>query len=121
VLFILTSESCCLKEFRNVEKQSLLDKIAAEVWASIVDGSAVADPMQLFRCLMLTFADLKSYKFYYWFSFPALIPSAPFTARQSTSWDKRAVLASLLRDPNLHKFAAGIVFSVTIMRDEQVA
>ena len=46
--------------------------------ASITDGRAIDDPILLFQFAMLTFADLKSYKFTYWYCEPTLVPDEPF-------------------------------------------
>lgn len=47
------------------------------VWKKFHDGSIVEDMSQLNSFLLLTFADLKKYRFYYWFAFPALLPAQP--------------------------------------------
>eukprot|EP00842_Homolaphlyctis_polyrhiza_P003791 jgi/Hompol1/4412/HPOL_003657-RA len=47
--------------------------------ASIKLGTAIQDPSLLNQFTLLTFADLKKYKFYFWFAFPAILPSEPVT------------------------------------------
>ncbi|XP_063267580.1 ubiquitin-like modifier-activating enzyme ATG7 isoform X1 [Prinia subflava] len=61
-----------LETFKSCDKKSLLDKEANEIWESIKSGAALENPMLLNRFLLLTFADLKKYHFYYWFCYPAL-------------------------------------------------
>ncbi|NWS13812.1 ATG7 enzyme, partial [Pachyramphus minor] len=58
--------------FKSCDKKSLLEKEANEIWESIKSGAALENPMLLNRFLLLTFADLKKYHFYYWFCYPAL-------------------------------------------------
>uniref|UniRef100_A0A663MMC7 Ubiquitin-like modifier-activating enzyme ATG7 n=1 Tax=Athene cunicularia TaxID=194338 RepID=A0A663MMC7_ATHCN len=58
--------------FKSCDKKSLLEKEANEIWESIKSGAALENPMLLNRFLLLTFADLKKYNFYYWFCYPAL-------------------------------------------------
>jgi len=50
------------------------------VWEHIVSGAATASPALLNRFLLVTFADLKRFAFYYWFAFPALVPPQPLRA-----------------------------------------
>jgi len=45
-----------------------------------VSGEAVKNPELLSRFLLLTYADLKKYRFRYWFGFPAFTPAVPFKA-----------------------------------------
>lgn len=50
------------------------------VWEHIISGAATASPSLLNRFLLITFADLKRFAFYYWFAFPALVPPQPLRA-----------------------------------------
>uniref|UniRef100_A0A3Q3ARG7 Ubiquitin-like modifier-activating enzyme ATG7 n=1 Tax=Kryptolebias marmoratus TaxID=37003 RepID=A0A3Q3ARG7_KRYMA len=61
-----------LDAFKNTDKKALLEKEAAEIWDAIQSGAALKNPSILCRFILLTFADLKKYHFYYWFCFPAL-------------------------------------------------
>uniref|UniRef100_A0A8C4GK58 Ubiquitin-like modifier-activating enzyme ATG7 n=1 Tax=Dicentrarchus labrax TaxID=13489 RepID=A0A8C4GK58_DICLA len=61
-----------LDAFKTTDKKALLEKEAKEIWDTIQSGEALKDPSILCRFLLLTFADLKKYHFYYWFCFPAL-------------------------------------------------
>ncbi|EGF82859.1 hypothetical protein BATDEDRAFT_34488 [Batrachochytrium dendrobatidis JAM81] len=66
-----------IEDFKSVDKNSLIKTVSLEIWQDILSGAAVADPTLLNKFLLLTFADLKKYKFYYWFAFPALLPTEP--------------------------------------------
>ena len=63
-----------IDEFRQLDTNGLLDTLRDELWTDIVQaargGAAVP---QLNRFLLLTYADLKAHKYYYWFAFPALV------------------------------------------------
>uniref|UniRef100_A0A8C7XJF5 Ubiquitin-like modifier-activating enzyme ATG7 n=1 Tax=Oryzias sinensis TaxID=183150 RepID=A0A8C7XJF5_9TELE len=61
-----------LDAFKNIDKRALLEKEAKEMWNAICSGAAIKEQSLLSRFILLTFADLKKYHFYYWFCFPAL-------------------------------------------------
>lgn len=61
-----------LDAFKATDKKALLEKEAKEIWDAVQSGAALSDPSVLCRFILLTFADLKKYHFYYWFCFPAL-------------------------------------------------
>ncbi|KAI4827242.1 hypothetical protein KUCAC02_030652 [Chaenocephalus aceratus] len=60
-----------LDAFKTSDKKALLEKEAKEIWDAIQSGAALKDPSILCKFILLTFADLKKYHFY-WFCFPAL-------------------------------------------------
>ncbi|XP_039087204.1 ubiquitin-like modifier-activating enzyme ATG7 isoform X4 [Hyaena hyaena] len=61
-----------LEAFKAADKKLLLEHAADEIWEAIKSGAALENPVLLNKFLLLTFADLKKYHFYYWFCFPAL-------------------------------------------------
>ncbi|KAH8092571.1 hypothetical protein BXZ70DRAFT_1010662 [Cristinia sonorae] len=56
-----------IEEFKAADKTALFNQQTDEIWDSIKKGSTEL----LTRFLLITFADLKKYKYYFWFSFPA--------------------------------------------------
>ncbi|KAL1923101.1 uncharacterized protein VTP21DRAFT_9477 [Calcarisporiella thermophila] len=67
-----------IEEFKTMDKVMLFNASADALWDDIVTGQAVKEPKRLTRFLIITFADLKKYKFYYWFAFPALQVEPPW-------------------------------------------
>lgn len=68
-----------LDSFKEVDKKLLLENIGKEIWESITSRKALTDPNLLSKFLLLTFADLKKYYYYFWFAFPALCPEKEFS------------------------------------------
>ncbi len=73
-----------LEEFTAFDKRALLEKISTEGLDAMITGEAIERPELLQRFALLVFADLKSYKFFYWFCHAAItFPQiAPFHVRQ---------------------------------------
>ncbi|XP_061076484.1 ubiquitin-like modifier-activating enzyme ATG7 isoform X2 [Conger conger] len=58
--------------FKTCDKKVILEKEANEIWQAVQSETVLEDPSLLTKFILLTFADLKKYRFYYWFCFPAL-------------------------------------------------
>ena len=60
-----------LDEFRTCDKRALLDAQGSKIWDDIVSGRAIDNPSLISQFLLLAHADLKHYRYYYWFAFTA--------------------------------------------------
>jgi ubiquitin-like modifier-activating enzyme ATG7 len=60
-----------IEDFKNCNKNDILDKSGQEFWQNIRNGTAIEDPSLLSFFVVLSFADLKNHNFYFWFAFPA--------------------------------------------------
>ncbi len=61
-----------------------MEDSARNIFSSILNGDALKDPAQLLQFVLLTFADLKAYKFTYWLGVPALLPDRAFESTELT-------------------------------------
>lgn len=61
-----------IEEFKKADKSAMLHQAAKSIWDGIKDGSIFSVPSLLSSFIILSFADLKKYHFYYWVGFPAL-------------------------------------------------
>lgn len=68
-----------IDSFKECDKKCLLEQSGKQIWEDIVSGKAIEDPSLLSRFLLLTYADLKKYVYYYWFAFPCLCPPLDIT------------------------------------------
>ncbi|GJW62661.1 ubiquitin-like modifier-activating enzyme ATG7, partial [Tanacetum coccineum] len=71
----------------TLEGFHVLDK--RSIWEDIRSGKADEDSSVLSRFLVISFADLKKFNFYYWFAFPALVLDPPATLvdlRPASKW-----------------------------------
>ncbi|KAJ2079296.1 Autophagy protein 7 [Coemansia sp. RSA 988] len=66
-----------VEEFKKYDKGELLRSAGAEVLDAIRSGRATQQPGLLWPFLLLTFADLKKYRFHHWFAFPAVTADPP--------------------------------------------
>ncbi|KAI8071789.1 E1-like protein-activating [Gongronella butleri] len=77
-----------LEDYKKMDKTQLAKTLASDLWQAIVAGDATKTPSLLTPFTLLTFADLKKSRFYYWFAFPALVPTEPWVYDTNTSLEK---------------------------------
>ncbi|KAG2012312.1 autophagy protein 7, variant 2 [Coprinopsis cinerea AmutBmut pab1-1] len=59
-----------IEEFKSSDKTALFNEEAQKIWTSILTTKSTKE---LTRFFLISFADLKKYKYYYWFGFPAFV------------------------------------------------
>ncbi|KAL8848523.1 MAG: hypothetical protein Q9221_006451 [Calogaya cf. arnoldii] len=61
-----------IEDYRNLDKTAILTQAGRTIWDAIRDGTIYSCPSLLASFVILSYADLKKYKFTYLFGFPAL-------------------------------------------------
>nr|FAA04093.1 TPA: ubiquitin-like modifier-activating enzyme ATG7 [Lymnaea stagnalis] len=61
-----------IERFKEMDKKELLSVVGNQIWNDIRSGTVLKEPEKLCQFILLTFADLKKYHYYYWFAFPVL-------------------------------------------------
>ncbi len=61
-----------IESFTGLDRKAIVERAAAQLSADLASGAAENDPSLLTRFAVITFADLKAYKFFYWFCFPTV-------------------------------------------------
>lgn len=64
-----------IEEFKKADRTGMLQRAANMIWEAILDGSIYSCPSLLASFLVLSYADLKRYKFHHLFAFPAFAAS----------------------------------------------
>lgn len=72
-----------IEEFKNIDKAALLNSIGEAIWANIKEKTWITNPRALLNFIILSFADLKKFHYYYWFAFPS--PSQPTVYLKETN------------------------------------
>ncbi|GAA5935779.1 hypothetical protein JCM1841_004129 [Sporobolomyces salmonicolor] len=63
-----------IEDFKNCDKAKLLEEAGETIWQQSMSPSTSAVTLEsLNPFLLITFADLKKYRYYYWCGFPALV------------------------------------------------
>ncbi|KAF9942943.1 Autophagy protein 7 [Mortierella alpina] len=91
-----------IEDFKAIDKTALFKMVVDQIWDDITSGRAVSDPKLLNRFLLLTFADLKKFKFFYWFAFPALQADPAWTTEPAQ--ELASVWSSLQISSLLHQY-----------------
>ncbi|KAJ3670895.1 hypothetical protein LUZ60_008321 [Juncus effusus] len=66
-----------LESFKTLDRDSLIKSEAKKILEDILSGKVEEDPSLLLRFIIISFADLKKWGFYYWCAFPALVLDPP--------------------------------------------
>ncbi|KZF20110.1 autophagy-related protein-like protein 7 [Xylona heveae TC161] len=67
-----------IEEYKNLDKATVLHRAGRIIWEAINDGTIYSCPSLLAAFSVISFADLKRYRFTYWFAFPALHSDPPW-------------------------------------------
>ncbi|CEL04356.1 Putative Ubiquitin activating E1 enzyme-like protein [Aspergillus calidoustus] len=67
-----------IEEYSNTDKVGMLQQSGKTIWDAINDGTIYSCPSLLSSFIILSYADLKKYKFHYWFAFPAIHSDPPW-------------------------------------------
>ncbi|KZP04878.1 E1-like protein-activating [Athelia psychrophila] len=59
-----------IEDFKSADKAALFNQISDQIWEGIITKK---DTSLLNHFFLITYADLKKYKYYYWFAFPAFV------------------------------------------------
>jgi ubiquitin-like modifier-activating enzyme ATG7 len=70
-----------IEDYQKIDRQHILNTYGSQMLNAITKGDAIKDPLILYNFYILTFADLKNYKFTYWFSHPAFVSDNPFVGQ----------------------------------------
>ncbi|KAJ5782195.1 Molybdenum cofactor biosynthesis MoeB [Penicillium paradoxum] len=73
-----------IEEYRSMDRAQILHRAGQMIWDAIHDGSIFSCPSLLSSFFIVSFADLKKYKFHYWFAFPAIHSDLQWVAVQPT-------------------------------------
>ncbi|KAL6614923.1 hypothetical protein ACP70R_037193 [Stipagrostis hirtigluma subsp. patula] len=68
-----------MRGFQNLDKELLLKSEAKKILHDIMSGKVEEDPALLLRFLLISYADLKNWKFYYNIAFPSLVFKSKMT------------------------------------------
>ncbi|KAJ1680073.1 Autophagy protein 7 [Spiromyces aspiralis] len=66
-----------IEEFKQLNRRQLLAEAGQRVHCAIITGQATSDPALLHYFVLLSFGDLKKYRFFYQVGFPALASDPP--------------------------------------------
>ncbi|KAK9365145.1 hypothetical protein V1509DRAFT_634125 [Lipomyces kononenkoae] len=72
-----------IEEFKQFDKSRLIHDQGKKLFDAIKHGEITQAPSRLCSFYLISFSDLKKYKFYYWFAFPAIHSDWSFAAVDS--------------------------------------
>ncbi|RMZ82231.1 hypothetical protein DV738_g1774, partial [Chaetothyriales sp. CBS 135597] len=73
------------EDYRRVDYAATLKQAGAKIWDAINDDTIFSNPSLLAAFHVISYADLKKYRFHYWFAFPALVMEPSWTPYSETA------------------------------------
>jgi len=78
-----------VESFKSEDKAAFISRAAERVWSGIQSGAWLNNPGILSEFAILMFADLKKFRYYYWFAFPSFsLPAGLELASRETAGEK---------------------------------
>ncbi|KAF5389397.1 hypothetical protein D9757_004401 [Collybiopsis confluens] len=107
-----------IEEFRTADKSKLFNEAADKIWTSIQTTRSTAF---LNSFLLITFADLKKYRYYYWFAFPAFTSTPAWHIDVDPGWIGTGTSESSLDDAQMNSIftqmkSSGILLPYFLVR-----
>ncbi len=97
-----------IESFRSADKQAIFDTTLQDIWQGLTSDDQEPEVF-LTTFLALTFADLKKYKFYYWFAYPALVTNPSWEITEATEGtDAWKPIATVLESSQCNALATWI-------------
>lgn len=106
-----------IEDFKLSDKAALLREWGSKINEDIINGAT--DRASLERFHVLTFCDLKKYRFYYWFAFPAL--NSPWTVEETTSVEESESLRAQVLSHANEAFFGFVDGNLVLLRNIQNA
>ncbi|KAI1907189.1 Autophagy protein 7 [Ophidiomyces ophidiicola] len=91
------------EDYQNSDKSALLQEAGQRIWDSIMDETVYSQPSILASFLALSFADLKKYRFSYWFAFPAIHSIPPWSLVNASEPKDSAIRIGTSSQPSLEQ------------------
>ncbi|PFH53317.1 hypothetical protein AMATHDRAFT_45591 [Amanita thiersii Skay4041] len=88
-----------IEDFKTADKSALFNEEAQKIWEGILATRSTA---LLTRFLLITFADLKKYKYFYWFAFPAFVAKPAWEIDDIEGWKGASVEFSHSQLTSIH-------------------
>ncbi|KAG7096468.1 hypothetical protein E1B28_003901 [Marasmius oreades] len=80
-----------IEEFKAADKSKIFNQVADKIWSSIHTTKSTT---LLNTFLVITYADLKKYKYFYWFAFPAFVSKPAWYIDGALGWVGAAAAAA---------------------------
>ncbi|KAJ1920480.1 Autophagy protein 7 [Mycoemilia scoparia] len=114
-----------IEEFKQLNRRQILTDEGLNIKNAIWSGEATRNPSLLFQFVLISFGDLKKYKFYYQVGIPALISNPPDTYASSikplyqnyTAWQVKEIVQKSCNYINASEPFKAAVFAATFSED----